>query len=257
MNTDLPTATPAQMESEARRIAEQSERAEVTLRLLGALAFQHQCPRFNYLREAMGRELSDLDYAGLSSQWSRIVDLLTGMGYSFDERRAMLHGNDRIIFFHPEGFRVDVFFDRLDMCHVVDFRDRLAIDPVTISITDLLLEKLQIVELTRKDVIDTIVLLREHQLSETEDGINTDYIARRFSDDWGFYYTATENLKHIRDVSLTEFDALTEEDRGVVRQQIDTLLQQIEETPKSVAWQMRSAIGPKLRWYKPVGELSR
>lgn len=246
-----------QMESEAKRIAEQAQKAGVTLRLIGALAFEHQCPRYNYLRQAMGRELSDLDFVALSKQWDQIVHLLTGMGYSFDERHAMLHGADRIIFFHPEGFRVDVFLDRLNMCHVVDFRGRLHIDPVTISVTDLLLEKLQIVELTRKDVIDTIVLLREHEVDQIEVGINADYVARRFSTDWGFYYTATENLKHIHDKSLVEFDALAEEDRAVVSEQVRQLLDRIEAEPKSLKWQLRAAIGPRLRWYKPVGALSR
>ena len=246
-----------QMESEARRIAEQAQKAGVTLRLIGALAFEHQCPRYNYLRQAMGRELSDLDFVALSKQWEQIVHLLTGMGYSFDERHAMLHGADRIIFFHPEGFRVDVFLDRLNMCHVVDFRGRLHIDPVTISVTDLLLEKLQIVELTRKDVIDTIVLLREHGGDQTEVGINVDYVARRFSTDWGFYYTATENLKHIRDKSLAEFDTLAEEDRAVVSERIRQLLDRLEAEPKSPKWRIRAAIGPRLRWYKPVGALSR
>lgn len=257
MNDESPLASHRQMESEARRIAEQAQGAGVTLRLIGALAFERQCPRYNYLREAMGRELSDLDFVAFSKQWDQVVHLLTEMGYSFDERRAMLHGADRIIFFHPDGFRVDVFFDRLAMCHVVDFRKRLHIDPVTISVTDLLLEKLQIVELTRKDIIDTIVLLREHTIDQSEAGINADYVARRFGTDWGFYYTATENLKHIHEKSLAEFDALTEEDRTHVSQQIGRLLDHIEAEPKSLAWQARAAIGPRLRWYKPVGDLTR
>ncbi len=257
MGDELQLVSHQQMDSEARRIAEQAQENGVTLRLIGALAFERQCPRYNYLREAMGRELSDLDFVAFSKQWDQIVQLLTHMGYSFDERRAMLHGADRIIFFHPEGFRVDIFFDRLDMCHVVDFRKRLHIDPVTISVTDLLLEKLQIVEITRKDIIDTLVLLREHRINQTEAGINADYVARRFGTDWGFYYTATENLKHMREKSLAEFDALTEKDRAVVGEQIEQLLDRIETEPKSLLWQARAAIGPRLRWYKPVGDLTR
>jgi hypothetical protein len=257
MGDELLLVSPQQMRSEARRIAEQAQQAGVTLRLIGALAFEHQCPGYNHLRQAMGRELSDLDFVALSKQWDQVVHLLTGMGYSFDERHAMLHGADRIIFFHPEGFRVDIFLDRLNMCHIVDFRGRLHIDPVTISVTDLLLEKLQIVELTRKDVVDTIVLLREHEVDQPEAGINTDYVARRFSTDWGFYYTATENLKHIRDKSLVEFDALAEEDRTIARERIERLLDRVEAEPKSLIWRIRAAIGPRLRWYKPVGALSR
>ena len=143
------------------------------------------------------------------------------------------------------------------MCHVVDLRDRLKIDPTTISLTDLLLEKLQIVELTRKDVIDTIVLLREYEVGDTEAVINADFVAKRFGKDWGFYYTATENLKHIQNSSLDEFDSLGQEDRDVVRRRIGALVERIEEEPKSLAWRVRGAIGPRLRWYTPVGDLSR
>jgi hypothetical protein len=197
----------------------------------------------------MGRELSDLDFAALSEQWDQVVDMVTEMGYSFDERRAMLHGNDRVIFFHANGFRVDIFFDRLDMCHVVDFRERLNIDQETISVTDLFLE--------RKDVIDTIVLLREHEVGSSETDLNIDYLASIFRDDWGFYFTATENLKYIRDEALQEFEVLEEEDRSSVGHRIDFIVESLEAEPKTPRWRIRAAIGPRIRWYKDVGELAR
>ena len=252
-----PQPSPIQMRQEAERIAQAAQRAGVTLRLLGALAFEYQCPRFNHLRVAMERVLSDLDFVALSSQWQEITTVLDSQGYTFDERYAMLHSNERLIFFHDDGFRVDVFLDRLDMCHVVDFRDRLDLEPKTISLTDLLLEKLQIVRITRKDLIDTIVLLREHDVSDSEKEINAEYIAARLAGDWGFYHTASENLKYIRDSALGEFAALGEEDRRVVQSRIDSLLQCIEDEPKTRSWRARAVIGTRLRWYKDVGDLDR
>ncbi len=245
------------MREEAKRILGEARQSGVTLRLLGALAFEYQCPRFNHLREAMGRVLSDLDLVSISDQWQQVTQFLDGLGYTFDERYAMLHGNERLIFFHDDGFRVDVFFDRLDMCHVVDFRGRLGIDSMTISVTDLLLEKLQIVRITQKDVIDTIVLLREHEVEEDESEINAAHIASRFAGDWGFYYTATENLKFVRSRSLNEFQALEKVDRDIVGARIDRLLERIESEPKTPSWRLRSKIGPKVRWYKEVGDLTR
>ncbi len=248
---------PQQMKAEAKHILAQAEQAGVTLRLIGALAYEYQCPKFNHLRQAMGRALSDLDFAALSSQWQNVVNFMEGLSYHFDDRRAMLHGNDRVIFFHPQGFRVDVFFDRLDMCHAVDFQRRLDLDPLTLSLADLLLEKLQIVELTQKDVIDTLILLREHESGEGDSAIDASYIAKRFSSDWGFYYTATENLMHIRDQALDQFEPLGAEDRAVVRQRIDRLLERIEVEPKSMKWRLRAAIGSRIIWYKHVGDLER
>ena len=95
---------------EHRRIAVEAEKRKVIIRLLGALAFELRCSQYAHLRSALGRQLSDLDYVALSRQWDAIIELLTSLGYSFDERRAMLHGHDRVIFFHPNGLQVDVFF---------------------------------------------------------------------------------------------------------------------------------------------------
>ena len=49
---------------------------------------------------------------------------------------------------------VDVIMDRLNMCHVLDFADRIDRMPDTLDIADLLLTKLQVVELNEKDVHD-------------------------------------------------------------------------------------------------------
>jgi hypothetical protein len=242
---------------EHRRISAGAEKQGVAIRLLGALAFSLRCPQYAQLRGEMGRQLTDLDYVALSRQWDDIVGLLTSLGYSFDERRAMLHGHDRVIFFHPTGLRVDVFFDRLDMCHVVDLRDRLTVDQDTISLADMLLEKMQIVRITDKDIIDTIVLFLEHQVTSTDEGINADYVAQRLAHDWGFYYTATTNLQRIRDEFVNHYDTLGNSDRQVVRDRIEQVLGRIEAEPKTLQWKMRARIGTSVKWYKDVGELVR
>jgi len=245
------------LNQEHSRIIAEATRRGVTLRLLGALAFELRCPQRAELRAALGRTLSDLDYMALTGQWDEVVKLLTGLDYSFDERRAMLHGHERIIFFHPEGVRVDVFFDKLDMCHEIDLRQRLAVHDQTLSLADLLLEKLQIVRITEKDIIDIIVLFLEHPLSEDESGINKRYIADRFSGDWGFYHTATINLHRLQGEFLTKYSVLNETDQQVVRERITGLLQAIEAAPKSTRWKVRARVGTSVRWYKDVGELVR
>jgi hypothetical protein len=245
------------LNQEHQRILAGAEKNGIMIRLLGALAFDLRCPKYADLRRALGRQLSDLDYMALSKQWEQIVKLLTGLGYSFDERRAMLHGLDRVIFFHPNGLRVDIFFDQLDMCHKVDFRNRLTIDPQTISLADLLLEKLQIVRITEKDIIDCIILFLEHPISETDEGINARYIAARLSSDWGFYYTATHNLQRFRDEFLTHYALITEPHRQIVRTRMDQMLQYIQAEPKTLKWKLRAQVGTSLKWYKDVGELER
>jgi hypothetical protein len=240
-----------------QNILAEAEKNQINIRLLGALAFELRCPEHSELRRALGRMLSDLDYMALSKQWEKIVELLTGLGYSFDERRAMLHGLDRVIFFHPNGFRVDIFFDQLDMCHKIDFRNRLTIDPQTISLADLLLEKLQIVRITEKDIIDILILLLEHPVTQTEQGINGKYIAQRFATDWGFYYTAANNLQRMRDEFLSKYGLINNQDREVIRARVEELLQLIEAEPKTIKWKLRAQVGTSVKWYKDVGELER
>jgi len=245
------------LHQEHQRIIAGAAQSAVTMRLLGALAFELRCPQQANLRKELGRQLSDLDYLGLTRQWDQVVSLITALGYSFDERRAMLHGHDRLIFFHPEGLRVDVFFDRLDMCHNLDLRERLDVHDQTISLADLLLEKLQIVRITEKDIIDMIALFLEYPLSMDEQGINASYISNRFAWDWGFYYTAKTNLLRLRDEFLPAITLHTGSDRRTVQDRISTLLERIEAAPKTARWKVRQKIGTSVKWYKDVGDLVR
>jgi len=245
------------LDQEHNRIITEANRRGVTLRLLGALAFELRCSQSAALRVELGRTLSDLDYVALTHQWDDVVKLLTSLDYSFDERRAMLHGNERIIFFHPSELRVDVFFDQLDMCHKIDFRNRLSIHDQTISLADLLLEKLQIIQITEKDIIDIITLFMEHPVTEDEVGINARYITDRFAWDWGFYHTATINLRRVHGEFIFNYAQLTIENQETIRRRIDQLLTAIEKIPKTIKWKIRARIGTTFKWYREVGDLVR
>jgi hypothetical protein len=143
------------------------------------------------------------------------------------------------------------------MCHIIDFRDRILLDPETITLADLFLEKMQIVRITYKDIIDTIVLFIAHPVTDTEEGINAAYIAKRMSSDWGFYYTSTSNLKRVRDEFLDHYDLIPEADCRLARSRMDEMLNRIEAAPKSWQWKLRAQVGTRMKWYKDVGELER
>ncbi|MFX0197648.1 MAG: hypothetical protein ACFFCW_16130 [Candidatus Hodarchaeota archaeon] len=61
---------------------------------------------------------------------------------------------------------------------------------------DLLLAKLQIHEITDKDIKDLIVLLRAHKLGNRDDKevINLDYVSIILSDDWSFWFDLKNKL---------------------------------------------------------------
>jgi len=246
---------------EARRIVEKAQEKGITLRLMGAAAIRMHCPKYIYLHKALGRELSDLDFIGYSKDFKKVRELFEELGYSYRKMGyaiAVSAYGDRCIFDDTVNNRVvDVFFDRLKMCHTIDFRGRLEVDYPTIALADILLEKMQIVKINEKDIKDVIVLLREHDIGEGEkEIINAKYIAELLSDDWGFYYTVTMNLNKVKGF-LRHFDALVEEDRRDIASKIDKLLGIIENEPKSLRWKIRAKIGTRMKWYEEVEEVIR
>jgi len=244
---------------EARRIVSEAREAGITLRVIGATAVKLHCPKYARLYTSFGRTLSDLDIVAFSKDLKRVKELFEKMGYTNRKMgyavAVSAHG-ERLIFYDENNKRaVDVYFDRLRMCHTIEFKDRLELDSPTITLADILLEKMQIVELNEKDIKDTIVLLREHQLGETEkEVINMGYIAKLLSENWGFYYTVTTNLKKTRN-SLNEYDILSKEDCEDVTSKVDMLLNTIECAPKNLSWKMRARLGTRMKWYEEVEEI--
>jgi len=225
------------------------------LRVLGAIAFRLHCPRFGHIL-GKNRAITDMDLVAYSKQVNQIENLLLENGY---EKRptsiAVVAARRRIFYDKQMGFSVDVFLDKLEMCHDIDFRGRLEVDYPTIPLAEMLLEKLQIIQINEKDVKDVIILLREHEVGEVDnETVNSRYIARLLSDDWGFYYTATMNLNKIKSL-LNNYGKLVEDDKKLVEDRIDRLIKTIEEEPKSLGWKMRAKIGKKKQWYRKVEEI--
>jgi hypothetical protein len=243
---------------EVNRIMDAAKNEGVLLRLLGALAFHIHCPKFSYIQGMLGRTFTDIDFASYSKERSRIGKLFGELGYQNDFRVRVLFGS-RLVFDDASGTgrHCDVFLDKLEFCHDVIFRDRLEVDEPTLPLAELLLEKLQIVKLNEKDAIDTIMLLREHQLGGSDDDvINADYLARLTARDWGLWRTLTVNLENVGKATQT-LAKLSEEDRRDVSSKINALRSRIDNEPKSGVWKIRSRIGEKKKWYRDVDELLR
>jgi hypothetical protein len=243
--------------AEALRIVERADADGVRLRILGSLAYRLHCPDNIELFTKMERALTDIDFAAEAHQARGIRALLTGMGYEVDEKITMATEGSRYFFNHPtSGLGIDVFMDELFFCHQIPFKGRLHLDGPTIPLADLVLEKMQIVEINLKDIKDTIVLLLEHDVADTDHGRETvdgAYVAEVLSKDWGFYYTVTGNLRKVERFT-GDFDALSEHQTEVISKRIRQLLEMIEATPKSTKWKLRARVGTRKRWYQEVNE---
>jgi hypothetical protein len=220
----------------------------VILRLIGSIATRLHSPSAR--SQVIPRALTDIDFVGYSSQSKKVQSLFQNLGYAGDDEFNMIHGAERLLFFGKSGLHIDVFFDVLTMSHRLDLRGRLELDYPTISLTDLLMTKLQIVELNEKDVKDMICLLNDHDFADSDqpEKINSKYIADLCSKDWGVYKTFTMNLNRI----LAHLDKLGSDEkmRTRVADQCKALLDQIEQVPKGTKWKMRARVGEKKRWYE-------
>jgi hypothetical protein len=244
--------------SEAQRIAEQAKSKGLTLRVIGACAFRIHCPRYLNVHKAIGRQLTDIDFVGLSKQNSKIPPFFQSIGYVGDQRVNALFGATRQKYFEQsKELGVDVFFDKLEMAHTLELANRLELDFPTITLADLFLEKMEIVEINEKDIMDVTILLAEHELGDGKpETIDVGYITTLLSKDWGAWYTVTTNLRKVKEF-LPSYSALAQEDQATVTKKIDSLLHGLENSPKSMSWRTRARIGPKKKWYRDVEAIIR
>lgn len=229
----------------------------VILRGLGAAAIRKHSHGFAQECKAVARRLTDLDFITYSKQERQIMEVLRNCGYHQDRARAYMRNLlGRAVLENPDTkLIVDLFFDKLSYNHILDLHGRLERDPLTIPLADILLEKMQIVQINEKDVKDSILLLREHTVGHGDgETISSDRICDVLSNDWGFYYTVTTNLDKVSQFAKG-LDDLREPDRVDVRSKITQIRIAIDSSPKSLSWKMRSKVGPKKKWYEDVEEL--
>jgi hypothetical protein len=243
---------------EGRRLAEDAQKQGMVLRVMGPIALHYYFPDFVDLYRRMERlgerVFTDIDFAAYGKHRSKLVPFFENHGYELEKRAAMVSGGTRLIFFSANIPMIDVFFDKLDYNHPIDYRGRLENHPYCVSLADLMLQKLQIVQINDKDLKDAMLLLLAAPLGDTDkDVINAKYIAKLFSDDWGFYHTATINLVRITE-AMSGVKALTDEQRNAISTKVDALLKTIEEAPKSGKWKSRAKTGTSKQWFKEVAD---
>jgi len=246
---------------QGRKIVDEATKAKIPLRLIGGVAIRVHSTEHGDFAERLGRlgvkqqEYTDLDFMSYMKFRNNVRNFFESVGYR--KRRTTLSSaaTQRHIYFHPDGwFYADVFFDKLLAAnHPLDFRGRLELDSPTISLADLLLEKLQIVSFSDKDLKDTLLVLRAHSLGEGQarEAIDMCYVASLLAKDWGFWYTVTTNLNGLRK-AVGEMAELEDGEKNDITAKISRLLERIESEPKSTGWKMRSTIGARKRWYEPV-----
>ena len=154
---------------ESLRLVEVADARGLTLRLMGGMAIRAHAPRWPARTR---RTEVDLDFATTSRDRSGVYKLLEAEGYTPDRQQNALFGQKQAYFVDvPRRRPVDVLVDALEMCHRVEFGSRLSKSRPTLPLAELLLSKLQVVKINRKDVLDALILLAEHPLAQ-DDGVD-------------------------------------------------------------------------------------
>jgi hypothetical protein len=256
--SEIAAGSPDDPLPEALDLARGAAGAGLGLKLLGGLAVRVLCPDF----PPRLRAGQDMDFACLSKERKKTAAWLADNGCTPDRRFNNLNGDRQMYFNAPSGRPVDVMVDRLTMCHTLDFRPSFGRMPLTVDAVDVLLSKLQIVELNEKDVRDITQLLSGLPVAAPAAGpadtasIDTGRFGQVLASDWGWWRTVTG--------SLAKLPALLEASPGLIPPGAPfdplaasrELLEVAESVPKGVKWRLRANVGDRVRWYELPEEVA-
>ena len=238
---ETPLADPI---AEAERIGAAAKKAGVKVKLLGGAGIHLHSP--SAAHPPLKRRYGDLDFAISKKHRKGVLDLFPALGYEANDRFNLMNGDRRLYFYDAGNSRqVDIFIDVFKMSHVIDLRGRLEDDGPCASPADLLLSKLQIYEVNRKDLVDVIALVLDHPIGPGPDEIDVGYIAKLVANDWGFYRTVQLNIEKLLH-TLGELEV----DGAVVRNRMTELWLVVEREPKPIKWKLRAQVGDRMQWYE-------
>jgi hypothetical protein len=244
---------------EAVALVEGATAAGFVLRLLGGLGIRALCPDF----PPRLRAGQDIDLACPSKGRREVMAYLERSGCVADRRFNNLNGDRQMYFTAPSGRPVDVMVDRLTMCHTLDFRPSLRNSSLTLDPADLLLSKLQIVELNTKDAHDIVHLLSGIPVSMPDKApapaevfIDSARFGGVLAADWGWWRTSTGNLEKLPALVAQTPALIPPRPRFDPLSQAARLLETAKSVPKSLKWRLRANVGDRVRWYELPEEVA-
>jgi hypothetical protein len=242
----------------AERVLSAAAEQQLGIKALGGIgcwlhATEHGAEAQPYLRN-----YGDVDFVLPADGASRLGELMRSTGLEPLESFNVNGGATRRIYVSPEtGMQVDIFIGSFAMCHEVPLAP-CAFDPPahpSLSATELLLTKLQVVQLSDKDANDAASLLAFHEIAEDPEAIDGQRLGRLLASDWGLWRTTTENLRKLGD--RADQDRLPAGGQ-TVKHRVEELSEAIDTAKKSFKWRTRARVGDRVQWYaepeEPVKE---
>jgi hypothetical protein len=222
------------------RLVELDADAGVVARLIGGVAIWSHAPVVR--RAPFARAHEDVDIV-VPGSGRRAVD--AAARFSPDAALNTVNGRERRCYFGPAGEKVDVFIGHFQMCHTLPLEDRMHIDEVTVPLAELFLSKAQIYELNRKDALDMLALLLDHDVASGDDDvIKAARIGELCRRDWGLWRTTTRSLQTLGE--LLDVVELAAGERETIRGRLGALRDALNAAPKSMKWKTRD----RVPWYE-------
>ncbi len=246
--------------SEAERVVDTLAGRGVTVRLLGGVGVAAH--RHGPVPAALQRSFADIDLVTGRKSGKALAGGLADLGYTPNDRFNAVHGARRMLFYDTDNARqLDVFVGEFDMSHRLDLNGRLGHHPRALSPADLLLTKLQIVEINSKDLVDAVALLLAHEVSAPDrpatpgqaDVLSLDRLIEVTRADWGWYTTFTDNLAKVRNAAP---DLVDEAWAGTVRERAESVAAALRGAPKTARWRARAMVGRRAPWYELPEEVA-
>jgi hypothetical protein len=240
-----PLALPVE---EARRLAHAAAEVGVDARLLGGVGVVLHA--HGPIPAQLARTHHDVDYIVRQADSRAWRQLLVARGYEEDAQFNMIHGHQRLLHWDRLHERqLDTFVDDFEMCHRLTLHEEWGGPPGLLTPADLLLTKLQVVEINDKDLTDALLLLAFHPVGPNEpEAVSAERIARIVGGDWGWYATVQTNLGKL--VSRAQSISGDDDLQGRLEERITKLQAVVEEAPRSMKWRLRAVVGRRMAWYE-------
>ena len=255
--TEPDAALAPDIRAEAERLTGRVAAQGRPIRLMGGLAVWLVAPSVR--RPPYARSYADLDFAAASTDRRGVAAFFEASGYVPEKMFNALHGATRLNFRHPsDAWTVDVLFDQVEMSHRIDLRGRLDGSQPTLDLADLLLTKLQIWEINRKDLGDIVCLLADVPLAAStgpgpgERAIDLARLTDLTRADWGLCHTIERNLARAADQARAEPPQGGPHDPLAAAESIRAA---IDAVPKTAGWRLRARVGERMPWFQTPEEV--
>ena len=237
--------------SESLRIINEGKKHGVILRMIGGLAVRAQCEDLEFCE----REYGDIDLVALGKEITQIRETFALLGYVEDISVALSTDRTRLLFRRSDSQNhVDIFLDKLRMEHTIDLRERLQIEELTISVSDILLTKLIVYVTNEKDYRDIFTIIKDKDFGEEDRPgmIDVNYLAETCAKDWGLFQDISAKIDEC--LRIMKYYSISEIEAERIRSRFQKIRERMESSPKSLKWKLRGLIGKRIAWREIVQE---